>query len=376
MSEILACPDLDVSSDVYLSREWFTRAMQYGGAIPDDVAVMSIESSVLAGGFMADTYRIKLFYNQSDNNFPQSVVAKFPSSNPSSRSAGREMQAYSREVNFYKHLAPSLTIRVPECYFSEIEEGTSNFALIIEDLTPVEMIDGLPCSYQRATNTMIQLANLHADTWNKVELKEYSWMLDYSNKQYFQQVERWVGQGWNIIKNTAEELIRENSPLVIGIPSYFQSIGDDFVGGIHSLPEKVAERICLVHCDYRLANILYKPDDESITVDWQTFHLGRPGFDTYYFINGTYSDEEKEEREYQLLKIYHERLLQNGVKGYSWEQCVQEHEFGVFYTLLMTLLTAQAVGANGLPEAMKERMFKSGPKNWIYAKEHNVIDKL
>lgn len=111
-------PTLSNKSEFYLNAEWIEQALKYSGTISKSAAVSSIEASTLSGGFMADTYLITIKYARSNELGPTSVVAKFPSSNPSSLAAGQEMGAYLREINFYKYLAPKLKGLVRRSYWN------------------------------------------------------------------------------------------------------------------------------------------------------------------------------------------------------------------------------------------------------------------
>ena len=75
---------------------------------------------------MADTYLIKLTYKDvPKTKRPASVVAKFPPANQGSLETGKKTDAYRLEINFYKYLAPKLNMRVPKCYFAEIDTDGS-----------------------------------------------------------------------------------------------------------------------------------------------------------------------------------------------------------------------------------------------------------
>jgi hypothetical protein len=43
---------------------------------------------------------------------------------------------YRNEVRFYAQLASTVAMRVPQCYFAEIDGEEFNFTLLLEDLSP------------------------------------------------------------------------------------------------------------------------------------------------------------------------------------------------------------------------------------------------
>ncbi len=50
---------------------------------------------------------------------------------------------YAREVGFYLHLQPRLTIPTPDCYHAAIEQSTQDFVILLEDMAPAESAEQL-----------------------------------------------------------------------------------------------------------------------------------------------------------------------------------------------------------------------------------------
>ena len=370
-------PELSIEAAFYLKPEWIEQALKHSGAISSDTEISSIDASTLSGGYMADTYLIKLTYARNDDGAPGSLVAKFPASNAGSLATGQETGAYLLEINFYKYLAQKLNMRVPECYFAEIDPDGAKFALLLEDLNTAEMLDGKFVDVDKAKVSIQQLALLHAATWNDKALIEYDWMKDYSNAEYFEFVTQLASQGWINLRKTAEGLIEKNSPIVAGLSDDFVSVGEEYIKKLPAIHENIGKRMCLTHCDYRPANLLYKDSGESIALDWQTYHFGPPGFDTYYFVNHTYHDLVTHDYKDILLRTYYDALRGAGVNDYSWDECLSDYEFGVFYRTLMNLLVAQGVGgADGIPELLQVKMFRSTPIDWRFMTDNNLLKNL
>src|SRR6188508_1796475 len=64
---------------------------------------------------------------------PDSVFAKLPPRDPTHRQAIGAAAMGAREANFYTHIAPSISMRVPAAYFTTIDADGS-FLLLLEDL--------------------------------------------------------------------------------------------------------------------------------------------------------------------------------------------------------------------------------------------------
>jgi aminoglycoside phosphotransferase (APT) family kinase protein len=79
----------------------------------------------------------------------------------------------------------------------------------------------------------------------------------------------------------------------------------------------------MLHGDYRLDNILFRPNDEIVVLDLQGLSAGRPAVDVAYFITTALTAEHRAEEE-RLLATYHQALVAAGVSTYSWDELVRD----------------------------------------------------
>ena len=73
-----------------------------------------------------------------------------------------------------------------------------------------------------------------------------------------------------------------------------------------------------MHGDFRLDNVLFRPDGEIVVLDYQGLSRGRPGMDVAYFITTALTIEHREQED-RLLGAYHEALVTAGISSYSRE---------------------------------------------------------
>ena len=349
----------------YITAEWLTEALRSTNTISSDVSVSAIETSVISGGMMANSYLIKLEYANATGSEPASLVAKAPSSNPDSRKSGQEMDSYLKEVNFYKYIAPTLSMNVPKCYFAQIDPETSDFTLLLEDLNPATICLPRDCSLEKLKASIIQLALLHADTWNDEKLKNYDWLVDSAAPGHFERLKPMITKGWEVLKASADDRVRSN----------FERVGDGFLAIAERWLGDMGKRFCLAHCDYRMTNVMYTEDNESIAIDWQTLQLGRPGLDTFYLIANTLDPETRKAHETELLQVYYDTLLANGVEDYSFDDCIEDYEYGSLYAVMMVLVTTYGIGATYLPDAYKRQIFFVVPRYWGFVDEHEILQR-
>ncbi len=356
-------PQLALNEETFLSPQWLSAALRSTRLLPANNSVSQVRPERLSGGLMANTYILHLSYLEQDDALPASIVAKFPSSNPDSRAAGKEMLAYEREVKFYKEISARLSIKVPALYYADIDTDTGNFALLIEHLDQARVVTSGDCNFTQLKASIRELAKLHADTWNRKGLPVAPWILAFDDAGYQQQYLSWSRLGLNIMLGAQG----------VDKPEYFEAVSEGVINCLKAWPEYLASHSCLIHCDYRLSNLLYLGDSESVAVDWQTLHIGNPGFDTFYFIH---SSQVSDEEGLELLRAYYDVLSAQLGDSYSWDACLEDYYLGVIYAAFMVMVTTFGVGANSLSEVAKAQIFSIVPVYWGFIERHKIIDRF
>lgn len=349
----------------WLSSEWLTTSLHQNDTIDKRVSVTNFDIKVLTGGLMASTLLLTLQYKNANGSEPNTIIGKFPSSDISSRTAGKEMLAYEREVNFYKFLSSKLSMRVPACYFSEIDTDSANFSILLEDLNPA--ILATPESdhcLEYAKQSIDQLIKLQSDTWSNDEIKIIPWVLDYSDHTYIASTKDWALKGWKILCSTADERL----------PKRHQELGASLINRLERWSDLINMRACLAHCDYRFANVLYK-SNEAITVDWQTIHWCNPGADLAYFMINSLSVEQREMWQEKLRQRYFEGLLSSGIH-YTKEEADFDYNMGIIYCILMLMVTAYGIGASGLSDPARDQLLDAIARVTPLAEKLDVLHVL
>lgn len=98
---------------------------------------------MVGAGQIGDCVRFVLDYKAAQPDTPGSLVGKFPSESPESRQAGVSLGNYHREVQFYLSLQAKARISTPRCSYTNVDEASHDFVLIMEDLAPAEQGDHL-----------------------------------------------------------------------------------------------------------------------------------------------------------------------------------------------------------------------------------------
>jgi aminoglycoside phosphotransferase (APT) family kinase protein len=123
---------------------------------------------------------------------------------------------------------------------------------------------------------------------------------------------------------------------------------------ITRLMESIAEGdMTIAHGDYRLDNLFFGgegSDYELAVLDWQSPNQGWGAYDIAYFLYSNLDVETRRAHEMDILREYHETLLANGVRNYSFESLVDDYvksllvSLGIWIVNAATLDTANERG--------------------------------
>ena len=344
--------------------DWFTDLFQeqYGAAVLD----VSREIIGTGVGFVGEIHRCFLSWDATRGDLPTSVIVKVPSKLPLNRSLGEGLQLYEREVIAYEKLASKMGLPMPNVLYSAMDDdptpwldsvitflfsrlplgGVSwltvkflelasknprlrRYVLVLEDIAdarPPSQVEG--GSLDDALISLETLAKFHAHHWmneESIAVSDRIWALNrlpkVSQASYARNREEFIGR--------FGELVGDEKMRVI----------DDTQDRLEDLLEPLAQDPwTLLHGDYRLDNIMFRPNGEIVVIDYQLLSKGRPGWDVAYFITTALSADYKSEEE-TMLKHYHETLLRAGITNYSFEELVYDVE------LTKLLLAHRLVGS-------------------------------
>ena len=271
---------------------------------------------------------------------------KVPSKIPANRGLGEGLQLYEREVIAYSKLGDDMGLPMPIAYFAAMDDDPTpwlekvieflftylppkgvnwltvkflqlagknpklrRYILVLEDIDdarpPSQVAGG---SLNDALLALDSLAKFHAHHWLKdssIEISPRIWSLDRLPKV-------WKA---SYLRNRAEFVSR-----------FGTLIGEEKLHILDQAQKEIPELLkplgeppwTLLHGDYRLDNILYRPDGSIVVIDYQILSKGRPGWDVAYFITTALNPEHKVEED-TLLRHYHNVLCSEGVSDYPYD---------------------------------------------------------
>ncbi len=337
MSPDAVTPDPGIVTDpADVTPEWLTDVLRAGG---HDVSVASLTTDPVGTGQMAHNERFTIAYNGEPGDAPRSLVGKFPSPSEESRAAGAA-GGYRNEVRFYTDLAEGLAVRTPKCWYGAVNEESTEFTLVLEDLAPARQGDQLAgCSVEQLVVAAQNLAGLHAPRWCDPTLRNLAWMQNSLGDQTVVIVQLVTPM---FVERYADRLSPETVRVL-----------ETFGARIEQWLDREPERFTIVHGDYRLDNLMFHHDldDEAggrrepvAAVDWQTVSISSGGRDLAYLLGNSVEPAVRREAETVVHEAYLERLVALGVSGYALDDIVADERHGAFQGPFITMLGAIAVG--------------------------------
>ncbi len=246
---------------------------------------------------------------------------------------------------------------------------TRDFVLLLEDLSEAQLADQIAgCSSDQATIVVRELAALPAFWWEHPSLTGLNWLHRLRDPIYTEGVPL---------------MYHRNAPISIerlgeAVPEWFPAISSAFGDATSTLLQRL-DRLpqTLAHGDFRLDNLLFGDGVGSplLTVlDWQIVLRGPGIFDLGYFLSQSLSIEDRRAHEADLLALYHDQMIQRGVKNGDREQLRQAYRLVSLYCLVYPMIAGAAIDPEN-PRAL-ELLHCLASRAWTTIEDHNAVELL
>jgi hypothetical protein len=246
---------------------------------------------------------------------------------------------HHNEMRFYRDIAPTISMSVPDCYYAGIEPTRGLPIVLIEDLNLKNVRFNnvfTPLTYGQVVTGLDSLARYHAGTWNTPEFEpggRLDWTVDSVTGEFgaihdhFFQPAVW-SKFTRKSQFTAVPLIFHDPgrmrTALLRLHEYQQSLGT----------------LCLVHGDAHVGNTYLYADGRVGFLDFQTKRTPWCQ-DASEFIVGTLDVGSRRLWEKDLLREYLRRLHGWGVDAPSFEEAWSTHRRQIFYGLFKWLINEQ-----------------------------------
>ena len=344
MSAVVSIPRYP--SDV--TPEWLSAAVSERRA---PVEVADVDVVAIGTGQTGATYRVTARYASDPGDLPQTFVIKLPAQDDTVRD--RVVIGYRSECAFYATVADRVREPTPRCFYCQITEDASEYALLLADQAPAVQGDQIAgCGEREARLAVAALAGLHGPSWC-----DPVW-LDFPGIAFARPDEASAKGLGDVAKLSADITLEKLGDRLSGDD---RETFTTAMGLVTRWLLAERDRFALLHGDYRLDNMLFDPDRSRVSVvDWQTLGVGLPARDLAYFAATSLDSRLRLTIEKDLVNEYYRALLGYGVTDYDRETCWRDYRLGVPQSLLISALGFAFAAATERGDDMVLAMLRRG----------------
>lgn len=272
-------------------------------------------------GLLGELARLTLAYEGAGPNAVTSMISKLPTPNDGMRRIGNVFGFYKKEFGFYDQVAHRVTINIPTAYVNMGDHDKGMYVLLMEDMAPRRCGNQLAsCSWNDAQVALCELAGFHAAWWEHPELETFGDWLPGPGSDYLQMTKQVYLGGLPKLRADFSYLVSDS---VIALAERQAVQWDEAL-------ERGAMRAphTFIHGDFRLDNMMFEDHEhgtELTLLDWQLPFRANPMWDVVYFMAGNFEPQWRRRHQTELVRLYHDALVANGVTGYTREQCWQDY---------------------------------------------------
>ncbi len=251
-------------------------------------------------GVSGAVYRSQL----TGTDVPSTVVVKLPALAEEAVFTSTVLRMYIREVKFFDELAHKSPIRVPGCYFTAVDEETSQFVVVMEDMADVRVVDQtIGMDIADARRAVDELAAWHARFWGRSQaLVDSGVAVSIGDPVYPAVLPTVFAEGWEKLTANAD------------VPPEILEVGPRWIDAMPKLlGELASEPTTILHGDYRADNILFADDGSVVLLDFQLTGHGNASYDLAYFITQSLLVDTASEHERALFDRWVSALVDGGV---------------------------------------------------------------
>jgi beta-phosphoglucomutase-like phosphatase (HAD superfamily)/choline kinase len=290
-------------------------------------SIQSIEISpmTLKGGFIADVYDIKVCIENKEHK----MIFKVENKNESQlNQIAHNLDLYNREYYFYESISQHIPIKIPYFYGIVKDDSFNTVGVLLENLNKKHFHLNLNLNVEKievSFSVIEQLAKLHSSCWGKELDKSFS-LLKKNNHSCFQP--HWS----NFIKERSISFMEKWSSCMTEKQIDFFKITIESFDQIQNSLSK--EPLTLVHGDVKSPNIFFNKTNDKVIpyfIDWQYIVYGKGVQDLVFFMIESFSEDICEKYHKIFIEYYYIKLIEYGVKEYSYTQYMSDLQKAVAY---------------------------------------------
>jgi hypothetical protein len=324
-----------------VSASWLTTILTDSGALAPGRTVTGFTYGNVGEieGLLGIVARFVLKYDGGDNDGgdgeapgPETLVVKFATPVEASRAIGMNTRMYEREVRFLNDVAPSVAVPMPICYFADVDPSNGDVVVVLEDLRSYragDQVDGVDAAGIK--RIIDAIAPLHAAYWGNTDqpILANAMRVDTNYIEPFMPgVEAMWENGVRLFSHVmAPDVVPECGRFVGRLREIFRWNG------------RCTQT--LVHGDVRLDNVMWGQGVDQhpvMLIDWQNVMVSNPLQDLAYLMGQSVDVDVRRRHENEVVEYYHAKLVENGVTGFSLEQCWECYDLAMLFLFAYPLI--------------------------------------
>ncbi len=343
--------------------DWLNQVLHENGFLGDaDIVSLEQEPIGVGQGFLSDMTKLTLAYDRDAPHLPGTMITKLPPSYPSARELVMRRNIFEREIWFYNEIVPQSPLRTPGLIYGGIDSENQRYVLLMEDCshyTPADpQLEGI--TYQQMKIIALKMADFHARWWDDENLFSFPWLVNRKEPEQMAFSINFLRNSWDACAQIED--FRQ------ALPDGSWEAGLKFYEHLPWLVENMPEdKLTIIHFDLRADNMFFDwdtPQDPLVVFDWATPSIGRGARDLSVPLGFSLATELRRQVEKDIVKLYHQRLLDRGIAGYSFDECwtdyLRELLWGIGFPLV-TFAGADLSDPRGtkLASIMAQRCFSA-----------------
>lgn len=229
------------------------------------------------------------------------------------------------EIKFYFFFAEqTLSVRIPKIYSLAFEDDDKASYLLMEDMSSCDIYEyGEEVSLQDNLIAVKNLAEFHAEWWNHPALFQHpDWLFRLDSDE--------------VIEHFLEHFNRYKKNIdTQDVPSEMHQFANNYTETIPKLFQRLCgNNLSLTHGDIWINNIMFAGKESTrqlCLLDWQTCKIANPLIDFAAWIDTARAYK----YENHLLSAYYDTLLRNGIRRYSFHECVADYKQAKKWSFVM-----------------------------------------
>jgi aminoglycoside phosphotransferase (APT) family kinase protein len=246
---------------------------------------------------------------------------------------------YVTEVRFYDEIRPNLDCETPAVYAWALDDETSRFAVVIEDLalrsaTFPSALSGLTAD--DVAPLMTTQAHLHAVNWGDADLEDrYDW-LETSTRG--KSAAWWRTDALGVAAAEVDQPYKQAALELDDCP-----VERVFAGFAAVQEANDSEPRTVVHGDTHIGNCYLLPDGTGGLLDWQLMRVANWANDVAYTIMTALDVDERRKGEQDLVRHYLDVLRSLGVDAPAWDDAWDLYRKQMVWGIAAWLVTPTAM---------------------------------